>query len=248
MRMIAAAVYLTLLTAAIAAAPRVAAEEFRVIATEDVAAKLAAPAPHDFVLVDARTQVEFSEAHIPGSVLVPARLAAAKLPSIAKDKARAVIFYCNGPNCTKTVKAGKAAAAIGYTNVLEYKEGLPGWLKSGRRAEGTPLAPFDAPLVAPPELRAALAAPSAPLLVDVRDPEEYAAFHVSGALAVPLDELAAWVRKAPAGRSIVVMDHAGHQTPVAARVVHAAGRSDVRRLDGGILKWQAMGLPVVSAK
>jgi rhodanese-related sulfurtransferase len=30
--------------------------------------------------------------------------------------------------------------------------------------------------------------------------------------------------------------------------LHDAGRSDLRRLDGGILEWQAQGLPVVAAR
>jgi len=234
---------------AVLAAPAARAEEFKVIATEELAAKLAAPpSSRNFVLVDARTQVEFSETHLPGAVLVPARLVAAKLPALVKNKSQAVIFYCNGPNCTKTVKAAKAASALGYTNLLEYKEGLPGWAKSGRKTEGRPLPQFNAPAIEAAELKALLAGAQAPVLVDIRDPEEYAGFHVAEAISVPIDDLAAWVTKASAGRAIVIADHAGHQAPVAARVLHEAGRSDVRRLDGGILKWQTQGLPVVAAK
>lgn len=237
---------LPVLLAALVAAPATAAD-FKVIGTEELAKKLAKPSA-SFVLVDARTQVEFGESHIPGAVLVPARLVAKKLPEVAKDKGMEVVFYCNGPNCTKTVKAAKAAAAIGYTNVLEYKEGLPGWMKSGRKSEGTPLPVFDAPTVSAADLKALLASPNAPVLVDIRDPEEYAAFRVAEAVSVPIDDVGAWLKKAPAGRAIVLIDHAGHQAPVAARVVKAAGRSDLRRVDGGILKWQAAGLPIVAAK
>jgi rhodanese-related sulfurtransferase len=226
-----------------------AADEFKTIGTEELAKKLAAPAAsRDFTLVDTRTQVEFSEAHIPGSVLLPARLVGTKLPSLVKDKAATVVFYCNGPNCTKTVKAAKAAAGIGYANILEYKEGLPGWARSGRATEGRPLPVFDAKLVAAPELKTALAGAKPPVLIDIRDPEEFGAFHIAEATSVPLDDVAAWAKKAPAGRPIVIVDHAGHQAPAAARVLREAGRSDVSRLDGGILKWQAQGLPVLAAK
>jgi rhodanese-related sulfurtransferase len=227
----------------------VGAADFKVIGTEELARKLAAPsASKDLVLVDTRTQVEFSEAHIPGATLVPARLIATKLPAVVQDKAGTVVFYCNGPNCTKTVKAAKAAAAIGYTNVVEYKEGLPGWARSGRKTEGRPLAPFNASLISAAELKTALAGPKAPVLVDIRDPEEYEAFRIAEAIGVPIDDVGGWVKRAPAGREIVIVDHAGHQAPTAARVLHDAGRSDVRRLDGGILKWQAQGLPVTKAK
>jgi rhodanese-related sulfurtransferase len=240
---------LTLLLAAALVAAPAAAQDFKIVGTAELAKMLSAPpAARDFLLVDARTQVEFSESHIDGAVLVPARLVSTKLPGVAKDKKQQVIFYCNGPNCTKTVKAAKAAVAIGYANVVEYKEGLPGWAKAGHKTGGQPLPAFDAPALSAADLKAALAGAKPPVLVDIRDPEEYASFHVSEALSVPLDELATWVKKAPAGREIVILDHAGHQAPVAARVLHHAGRSDLRRLDGGILKWQASGLPIVAAK
>jgi rhodanese-related sulfurtransferase len=230
-------------------APDARAEDFKVIGTEELAQKLAAPpSSWDFALIDTRTQVEFSEAHIPGASLIPARVIGKKLPGLVKNKAQTVVFYCNGPNCTKTVKAAKAAAAIGYTRIVEYKEGLPGWARSGRKTEGRPLAPFDAPLVSASELKASLANPKAPAVIDIRDPEEYGAFHIAEAISVPLDDVAAWAKKAPAGRAIVIVDHAGHQAPAAARVLHEAGRSDFRRLDGGILKWQTQGLPVIAAK
>jgi rhodanese-related sulfurtransferase len=237
-----------LVVAVLLAAPA-RGQELKVIGTEELAAKLAAPpASRDFVLVDARTQVEFSESHIGGAVLVPARLVATSLPAVVKDRRQAVIFYCNGPNCTKTVKAAKAAAAIGYTNVVEYKEGLPGWAKSGRKTEGHPLPAFDAPTISAADLKRLLDGPKPPVLVDIRDPEEYASFHIAQAISVPIDEVGAWARKAPAERAIVIVDHAGHQTPVAARVLHDAGRSDLRRVDGGVLKWQASGLPILAAK
>jgi rhodanese-related sulfurtransferase len=107
---------------------------------------------------------------------------------------------------------------------------------------------FDAKLVGAPELKTALAGAKPPVLIDIRDPEEFGAFHIAEATSVPLDDVAAWAKKAPAGRPIVIVDHAGHQAPAAARVLREAGRSDVSRLDGGILKWQAQGLPVLAAK
>lgn len=237
-----------LIVAALLAIPA-RGEEFKIIGTEELATKLAVPpASRDFILVDARTQVEFSESHIAGAVLVPARLVATNLPAVVKDRRQAVIFYCNGPNCTKTVKAAKAAAAIGYTNVIEYKEGLPGWAKSGRKTEGRPMQAFDAPAISAAELKRLLDGPKPPVLVDIRDPEEYATFHIAQAISVPIDDVGAWARKASADRAIVIVDHAGHQTPVAARALHEAGRSDLRRVDGGILKWQASGLPIVAAR
>jgi rhodanese-related sulfurtransferase len=221
------------------------AQQAAVIGTDGLALKMSGPpASWGFTLVDARTAVEFSEAHIPGAVLVPARLVGTKLPEIVKDKASLVVFYCNGPNCTKTVKAAKAAVAAGYTNVLEYKEGLPGWGKSGRATEGKPMPAVEVPLLSAAALRDALASPQPPFVMDVRDPEEFTSFRIAGAVSIPLDDIAARLKEVAAGRPIVLVDHAGHQVPIAGRLLHALGRKDVKRLDGGILRWQSEGLQV----
>lgn len=237
-----------ILTAAVLFAVPLAGAEEKTITTPQLIAKLSGPAAkRDFTLLDARTAVEFKEAHIPGAISLPARAVAAQLPKIVKSKAAQVIFYCNGPNCTKSTMAAKAALADGYTNVVEFREGMPGWGESGQKIEGTPLPSFDAPLISAADLKAALAGKDAPVLVDVRDPEEFPGFHIAQAVNVPLDDLAAYgAKKLPAGRAVVVVDHAGHQTLVAGRVLHSLGRADVKRLDGGTLKWQAAGFPVVT--
>ncbi|WP_242333237.1 MULTISPECIES: rhodanese-like domain-containing protein [unclassified Anaeromyxobacter] len=221
------------------------AEEHRVISTEALAARMkGAPASWDFTLVDARTRVEFSESRIPGAVLVPARAVEAELPRLVKDRARLVVFYCNGPNCTKTVVAAKAAAAAGYTNVAEYRDGLPGWGKSGRPTAGKRMRAFDAPAIAPAALQAALASSRPPFAMDIRDAQEFGAFHLEGAVSIPLDDIEARLKQVEPGRAIVIVDHAGHQAPIAARLLRQLGRTEVKRLDGGMLRWQADGLPV----
>jgi rhodanese-related sulfurtransferase len=146
------------------------------------------------------------------------------------------------------LKAAKAAASIGYTNLFEYKEGLPGWRKAGNRVEGKPLPRAEAAPISAEELAAALAKPGAPLVVDIRDEDEFEAFHIAQARNVPLDDLAKRAATFPAGKAIVIVDHAGHQTSVAARVLANVGKTDLRRLEGGVLKWQAAGLALAKAQ
>ncbi|HSD20686.1 MAG TPA: rhodanese-like domain-containing protein [Anaeromyxobacter sp.] len=229
----------------VALAPDARAQEHRVIGTDPLAARMKGdPASWDFTLVDARTRVEFSESHIPGAVLVPARAVATELPRIVKDRARLVVFYCNGPNCTKTVVAAKAATTAGYTNVAEYREGLPGWGKSGRPTAGKRMPSFDAPAITPGALKEALASSRPPFVMDIRDAQEFGGFHVDGAVSMPLDDIEARLPQVEPGRGIVIVDHAGHQAPIAARLLRQLGRTDVKRVDGGMLRWQADGLPV----
>jgi rhodanese-related sulfurtransferase len=236
------AVALALLTSS----PALAAEA-KVIDTAQLAARMKGPPSQwDLTLVDARTEVEFSDAHIPGAVLVRANEVGEKLPSIVPDRSRTVVFYCNGPNCTKTVKAAKQALAAGYTDVLEYKEGIPGWGVARRPIEGKPLPKVQAPAIAPEALKALLAGANPPLVVDIRDADEFAKFRIAQARSVPIDDLPKQAPAFPAGQPIVLVDHAGHQSPLAVRLLASFGRTDVKRLDGGMIKWQQAGLASVS--
>lgn len=220
------------------------AQEFPIIDTPAMIAKVqsSAPAKWSFVLVDARTETEFAEGHIPGAILVPAKKAGTLLPKLVPDKAKAIIFYCNGPNCTKTHKAAKEASAVGYTNLTEYRDGLPGWAKARQKVEGDPNPPVDLPALAPKALAAELAGPKKPVLLDIRDADEFAPAHIAGAIGIPMDELRAKLASIPAGR-ICIVDHAGHQAPVAARLLARLGRKELVKLDGGVLAWNAAGLP-----
>lgn len=88
--------------------------------------------------VDTRSQKEFDQEHIPGAIHAPyiekslkdrdfdAKLddysAISRLP---KDKA--VIFYCNGPECWKSYKAVIVAKQAGMQKIYWYREGMPDW-------------------------------------------------------------------------------------------------------------------------
>jgi 3-mercaptopyruvate sulfurtransferase SseA len=52
------------------------------------------------------------------------------------------------------------------------------------------------------ELRQAQGAESAPVIIDVRGEEEYAAGHIPGALHIPADELEARLDEIPKGRPV----------------------------------------------
>src|SRR5690349_7141309 len=232
--------------AALAAAGQVRADEapLTFVSTMDLQQKASAPhARWKFTLIDARTRVEYEENHIAGAVSCPAGQATALLPKLVKDKSRELIFYCNGPKCTKSQKAARVAIALGYRNVLEYNEGLPAWAKASLPLAGKPLPPVEVATIAPESLKTMIDSGKGPKVIDVRDAVEFAAMHVTGTINVPLDELEKRAHELPAGE-LIVMDHGGGQSLIAARVLKKAGRSASARLEGGLLAWQQKGLPV----
>ena len=100
-------------------------------------------------LVDTRTEKEFKTKRIRGAVfaayveksLKDVAFNAAQddfqaLDKLPLDKAKPVIFACNGTECWKSYKAAKVAAAKGFKSVYWLRGGLPEWDAAGLPTEG----------------------------------------------------------------------------------------------------------------
>jgi NADPH-dependent 2,4-dienoyl-CoA reductase/sulfur reductase-like enzyme/rhodanese-related sulfurtransferase len=100
------------------------------------------------------------------------------------------------------------------------------------------------PIVSAEEALALLASADAaarPLLLDVRNLNEYEAGHVRGAQHIPLDELRFRLDELPGGRAIVVHCRSGFRSHLALRILKEHGWSDVRNLTGGWVAIDAAG-------
>ncbi|GBF06423.1 rhodanese-like protein [Deinococcus aerius] len=82
------------------------------------------------------------------------------------------------------------------------------------------------------------------LLVDVREPAEYAEIHAEGALLVPLSEFEARYSELPKDRDLVMICRSGARSARAGQYLLEHGYKDVVNLAGGTLAWAEAGLPV----
>lgn len=101
--------------------------------------------------------------------------------------------------------------------------------------------------MSPVELAARLRGAPPPILLDVREPEEFVGElgHIEGSLLVPLDALA---RRLPkllgyVDREVVVVCRAGARSATAGAILRKAGFRDIKNLAGGMLAWRASGAP-----
>lgn len=85
-------------------------------------------------------------------------------------------------------------------------------------------------------------------LVDVREPVEHAETHISGAKLIPLGEIERRAGEIDRRQPVVIMCRSGKRGGQAVAKLEAMGFTGVRNLDGGILAWQAAGLPVAQAQ
>ena len=82
------------------------------------------------------------------------------------------------------------------------------------------------------------------VVVDVREPAEYAAGHVADARNIPVGQIGERAGELPANKPVIVVCASGSRATRAAAALRKAGRTDVYCLDGGLAGWQQAGLPV----
>lgn len=95
----------------------------------------------------------------------------------------------------------------------------------------------------PDDLRAAIVNGDV-LLVDVREPNEYAFERIHGALLYPLSTFDPNAIPSE-GRRVAVHCAGGVRSMRASQALVAAGHQHVLNLEGGINAWKAAGLPVI---
>ena len=94
------------------------------------------------VFVDARVAAEYAEKHVKGAINAVyketyprvAKTDPADAFDIAKlppDKAKPLVFYCNGSPCWKGYKGAEVAIKSGYKQVYWFRDGVPAWVAKG---------------------------------------------------------------------------------------------------------------------
>lgn len=79
---------------------------------------------NDYVILDARTQAEYDEGHIPGAILIPYDTVATAAEDALPDKDQLILVYCRSGNRSK--QASQTLVDLGYTNVVEFG-GINSW-------------------------------------------------------------------------------------------------------------------------
>ncbi len=99
--------------------------------------------------------------------------------------------------------------------------------------------------IAASEVVARIEASAAPLLLDVRSPEEFASGHIPGALNIPHDQLANRLGEIEVHRAaeVVVYCEGGGRAARAADVLTDAGFREIRHLAGDMWAWREAGRP-----
>jgi len=124
---------------------------------------------------------------------------------------------CGSPSATENRAGGGAVATAGAALPLEVDVAAAATLRDGGA-----------------------------FVLDVRQPDEWAAGHIEGATLIPLGELASRVAEVPLDRDVVVVCRSGNRSAQGRDVLLSAGYAAVTSMAGGMNDWAASGRPVVT--
>ena len=191
------------------------------------------------ILVDARTNDQFDEAHIPGAIS-----SSANDTGFATKVARVV-----GPEVELIVVAASDGHELEAASLLaSVGLGVRGYLAGGMtawRAEGRPVGRIE--MVDPDALAERIEGGDRLLVLDVRDEDEYAAAHIPGSVHIPYGALPHRLGELPTDGAIATVCSGGKRSGLAASVLKREGFDDVLHVaNGGVGTWQRSGRPVES--
>jgi rhodanese-related sulfurtransferase len=216
------------------------------------------------LIVDVREPTEYAEGHIPGAINIPLRTLTKNLDKIPTDKP--VVL-----SCASGLRASLATTSLqllGYTNVRDFYLSYKGWTAANEpvsrdaveaKVVGTPkvdpqvLTVVDKFLTGLPENYYAIGKTEAlrdlmtngnALVVDVREPKEYADGHIPGAINVPVRTLAKNLDKLPKDRPVVLSCASGLRCALAMPTLQMLGYSNARTFPPSFKGWTAAFLPV----
>ena len=86
--------------------------------------------------------------------------------------------------------------------------------------------------------------PERPVLLDVREVNEFLEVRAQGALLIPTSSFVARLGELPADRPLLVVCHLGNRSAAVVGYLARMGRTDAANVAGGMDAWVRAGLPV----
>lgn len=113
---------LSLLLLAGCASPSVQENSYRQISMDEAIELMENES--DYIILDVRTEAEFSEKRLPGAINVPNESIGADEIAELPDKDQLILVYCRSGNRSK--QASEKLVKLGYTNIVEFG-GINDW-------------------------------------------------------------------------------------------------------------------------
>jgi hydroxyacylglutathione hydrolase len=188
-------------------------------------------------ILDVRDAAEYAKGHLAGSINIGLGGQYATWAGTVLDRAKPIVIIAEpGREQEAALRLGR----IGFDHVK-------GYLRGGMEALATrpdlvwPTERLGAPMVAEE-----LAGAEPPIVLDIRNPREWATKHIANSINIPLNHLQERIAEIPRDRRIALHCAGGYRSSIAASILHQYGITNLIEMAGGLAAWDAAKLPVVS--
>jgi rhodanese-related sulfurtransferase len=188
-------------------------------------------------ILDVRDPAEYAKGHLAGSINIGLGGQYATWAGTVLNRTEPIVIIAEpGREQEAALRLGR----IGFDHVSGYLTG--GMEALAARPDLVRLTErISAPMVAEE-----LAGADPPLLLDIRNPREWAARHIEGSVNIPLNHLQERIAEIPRDRRVAVHCAGGYRSSIAAGILHHSGITNLTEMAGGLAAWDAAKLPVVT--
>ena len=189
------------------------------------------------IVVDARTNEQFDEAHIPGAISASAYDTgfATKVARVAGEDVEVIVVAASDGY---EREAADLLASVGLRIAGFLAGGMTAWRSEGRAVKRLEL-------IDPDDLADRMGAGDGIVVLDVRDDDEYAEARIPGSLHIPYGHLLERLDELPSDRTIAAVCSGGKRSGLAASILQREGFSDIIHVGhGGVGTWRRSGHPV----
>lgn len=184
-------------------------------------------------VVDIRDRWSFAAAHVPGSINVELDDAFASFVGWIVPFGAPIVLVVPEGDDRQDQEALTQLFRIGYERIEGYLAGgVPAWLATGRTARSYLAAEVD-------DLRRASATDAPPVVLDVRQPSEWAQGVIPGSVQLFVGDLPGLVDELPKDREIWTICRSGYRAAIAASLLDRAGNRVRLVAREGVERWPA---------
>jgi len=188
-------------------------------------------------LLDVRDAAEYAKGHLAGSINIGLGGQYATWAGTVLDRAKPIVIIAEpGREQEAALRLGR----IGFDHVR-------GYLRGGMHAlQEKPELVWPTERVNAQMVAEELAIADPPLVLDIRNPREWATRHIANSVNIPLNHLQDRIDEIPRDRRIAVHCAGGYRSSIAASILLRYGITNLIEMAGGLAAWDAAKLPVVS--
>ncbi len=187
-------------------------------------------------ILDVRDAAEYAKGHLAGSINIGLGGQYATWAGTVLDRAKPIVIIAEpGREEEAILRLGR----IGFDHVK-------GHLRGGMEAlAARPDLVWPTERVNAQTVAEELSTANPPLVLDIRNPREWATKHIAESVNLPLNHLQERIDEIPRDRRIAVHCAGGYRSSIAASILHRYGITNLIEMAGGLAAWEAANLPVV---